>query len=362
MPVVATPELGPELGVGTGFLFMASLFTVPAILGMVIEPVVLAWSDALDRRRVLLLSLLGMALSLGLCALAPNVLWLSVAFGVWGVFTGIAAGVAQGALVLRSAEPERDLTRWTLSAELGDLAAPALIALVAAAGLGWRAALGVSAGLAMGVALAVWRAPLEEGEDEDDEDEALEPLGEALRAALRDRELLGWLAAVASCTLMDEIILVLMAVRVDDQGAVGEAQIFAVILGGVLGLGVAERVMHRLSSRALLLGSAALSALSLVGWLQVESLPAALALVFLLGAGIALQYPLAKARCYAAIPGRPGLVNALDRVFGATELVAPLAIGAVASRWGTEAALLCLLLQPLLIGLAAWRSRSAPRP
>ncbi len=362
MPVVSSPELATELGVGTGFLFVAGMFTAPALLGMVIEPVVLAWSDYLDRRRVLVFSLHGMTVSLALCALAPNLLWMSLFFGVWGVFVGIAGGVAQGALVHRSQEPERELTRWTLSAELGDLAAPLLIALLAGLGFGWRGALLASAAVSLVIALAVHRAPVEAAEDEDDEE--LAPIGEALREALRAPGLLLWLVAVASCTLMDELLLMLVALRVEAQGVAGEAQVFTLILGGVLGLGLAERAMNRLSPQTLLIGSALLSALTLGAWVFVTHLAVALGLLFLLGAAIALQYPLAKARCYAAFPGRPGLVNALDRLLGVTELAAPLAIGAASSAWGVEGALLVLLLQPLCVGFAALVSpaKSARRP
>lgn len=361
MPVVSSPELASELGAGTGLLFMAGLFTAPALLGMVIEPVVLAWSDYLDRRRVLFWSLIGMTVTLALCALAPSMLWLSALFGLWGVFVGIADGVAQGALVLRADEPERELTRWTLSAELGDLAAPLLLAATVGLGFGWRGALFVSAGFSLLIAAALWRAPIE-AEDEDDDDEPA-PIREALQEALRAPGLLLWLGAVASCTLMDELLLTLVALRVEPAGAAGEAMIFTLILGGVLGLALADRLMSRVSSGALLVGSALLSALSLGAWVWISSPIAAFGLLALLGASIALQYPLARARCYAAFPGRPGLVNALDRLFGVTELLAPLVVGAASSAWGVDGALLVLLLQPLCVGLAAVSAiRAARRP
>jgi hypothetical protein len=49
VPVVSSPELG----VGGGLWLLLGLFSGPMLLGDVVEPLVLAWSDRVDRRRAL---------------------------------------------------------------------------------------------------------------------------------------------------------------------------------------------------------------------------------------------------------------------------------------------------------------------
>lgn len=355
VPVVSSPALGAELQVGQGFVFMAALFVAPSIIALVVEPVALALSDYLDRRRFLIANLLGMALCAALAAAATSLWGLALFIGLWGTFVGIAHGVAQGALVAGSADPDRELTRWTLAAAVGDLLAPVALGAAVALGFGWRAALAATALLPLFTALRLWRAPID-GEDEDEEE--LAPLGEALRGAISNTRLLSWLVAVASCALLDEIVLVYVAVRVG-AGVAGSAQILALLVGSVVGLALLERL--RLPWRGLLLAATAGSALSLVGFVLSQSAWICGLWLFVLGATCALHYPLAKARTYAELPGRPGLVNALDRVLGGADLLVPLAVGAVASRWGADAALLVLLLQPLCVGLVALRDAGDPQ-
>jgi hypothetical protein len=75
---------------------------------------------------------------------------------------------------------------------------------------------------------------------------------------------------------------------------------------------------------------------------------AAVALV-LLGASASPHYPLCLAAAYKLVPGKPGLVNALSQAFVWVEIVAPLVLGAMASRYGVAVALSTLSLQPLVV-------------
>ena len=60
-------------------------------------------------------------------------------------------------------------------------------------------------------------------------------------------------------------------------------------------------------------------------------------------------HPLAEARAYAAVPGKPGTVAALSNLFSPFDFLAPLALGWIAARFGLETALFVLLLQPLTV-------------
>lgn len=77
-----------------------------------------------------------------------------------------------------------------------------------------------------------------------------------------------------------------------------------------------------------------------------------------LGALVSTYYPLVHARAYASLPGHPGVVNAISSLFAPCDLAVPLAIGLVAERAGSEAALGVLAFVPVVmaaIGVARRR-------
>jgi MFS family permease len=53
------------------------------------------------------------------------------------------------------------------------------------------------------------------------------------------------------------------------------------------------------------------------------------------------------------MPANPGTVQALAQLFTAIDVVAPLALGLIADRFGLRAAIACLVLQPLVIAVCA---------
>lgn len=83
---------------------------------------------------------------------------------------------------------------------------------------------------------------------------------------------------------------------------------------------------------------------------------AALALGFL-GASAITFHPLLKARAYAALPGRPAMVNAINALLQPAHLAAPLALGALAGAHGTAVAMAVLALAPVMVLVATLRAR-----
>lgn len=355
-PFLATPELEAELHLDATTLAWA-LFTLPMVVGVVLESVVFAASDHLDRRPVLVTALFAMALGQLAIAAAPGAISLSLAVTFWGIACGVSSGLAETALVAdRSANLDQRMARWGLFGAVGDLCAPILFGAVAAAGLGWRASLVLASSVAVVNAWAIAIGPpLPTGHDEEDD----EPFLDALRSSFRNRPLLAWLGAATACSLMDEILVAFGAlwVRGLGQGPVAQSvQVAAFSAGAVVGLAVTERLVVRVSPRAVLLACSAVCAMTWCAWLSVVSLPAGAALMALLGAATTPLWALATARAYASSP-RPGLVAALGNLFFPLEIVAPVALGLVADRWGLRAALLLLLLQPAAVALVAWRVR-----
>jgi hypothetical protein len=207
------------------------------------------------------------------------------------------------------------------------------------------------------------RAPERPIDIEDPEEE--EPFGTALREAVTDWRLLAWLLAAASCTLMDEIVVVMASLHLTAMGApawLRGVEIGAMALGGMAGLALTERYVSSWGSRPVLLLSAALTVGSFLGWLAAGASPIGIGLAVLFGAGVGPMYPLAKAAAYARRPDRPGLVGALDHLFVPLDLAAPVLLGLLSDRLGLQVALLALLVQPLVVASVALISGRSAAP
>jgi FSR family fosmidomycin resistance protein-like MFS transporter len=350
IPVIGAPQLGHDLDVGQGVRLLGTVLALPMALALLLEPWVHAWSDHCNRRGLLRGSLVGAAVFLAAAALAPNALTLSCCLGAWGLSTGIACGLAQSGLVAESDQPTRALTRWAIATSVGDILAPAFVVALGALGWGWRWALAGGALVSVLCLVATGRTRIAtEPPPEDDGPTVWMALG----TALRNRPLLGWLIAIASCTLLDEIVLILGALRLQDDPAATGLQLGALVVGDGVGLAFAEWRLRRTSPRTVLLISAAAAGGALTVWLSTDHRLGGAAAMLVLGAAAALHWPLAKGAAFACLPGRPGIVNALDSATNAVDVVAPLALGAVVSAFGVHAALALLLLQPLTVGAAA---------
>lgn len=339
-----------ELGLSAAGL-AAALFTVPMVVGVVLEPVVLLASERMDRRRLLVGALLAMAAGQLGVLLAVGPVSLALALGGWGLASGVATSLAEVALVARTDDPDRAMTRWGLAGALGDLAAPAALGAVALLGGGWREATALAVLVSMANAAAVAAGPaLRAGDDEQEEAPA------PLREVARNRALWAWLGAATACTLLDELLLSLGSLWLDGRGlgVADQAAAFAALSAGMAAGHLAvDRLAGRLGPRRILLGASALCVPAFLGFLVAGPtllLPVAAAL----GAAIAPMWSLCTARAYA-VGGRPGAVAALGRLLQPAEVLAPLALGLVADAAGLAVALLLLLVQPLVVAMVARR-------
>ena len=156
---------------------------------------------------------------------------------------------------------------------------------------------------------------------------------------------------------MDELFVSLGSVwmRVNGASAAEQGAAFtAFSVGGACALVGWER-LGRGAVEDRLVAVAIACGLAFVGWLG-SGADGRLAWSFVLGATVAPMWPAVTARAYAT-GGRPGLVAALEGVLTPLEVVAPLALGLVADRYGLGAAMLGLLVQPLVVAAVALRAR-----
>jgi hypothetical protein len=302
--------------------------------------------------------------SLALCALSQHGWSLSLGLALAGAASGVACGAAQAELVeARPEDLERALNRWTAFAAAGDVLAPLLMAAVAYRGGSHRVALALIAAVTGLHAWRAHRAPVApaEGARAGERDAA---------AGFRRREFgLGgprlWLMlfAAACCALLDEIVVALAALRLHEARctpALAAATLAAYSGGGFAGALVAERALLAAGAQRVLLVSALLSLGALALFIAAPSQPVAVIALLLLGAAAAPHHPLAQAAAYQLAPGQPGLVQALGQAFVVLDALLPLAIGALASAYGVNAALAALALQPLMMLLVARAPRSTP--
>ena len=352
--MVASPAIQQDFGSSYARLGVA-LLVVPALIALVIEPILFLLADRYPRRRFISGGLFVLAAASFAAALAPNVVVLSLAEAAAGVAAGCAVGLARATLV--DAEPERReqvMSRWVLFSLAGDLLAPLLFAALAWAALGWRASFAVAGGLVLiwGLGLASRPLPAVAVAAPDEEDGA--GLFAGLRVALKSRRLLMWLGGCALCDLLDELLVVFAALHMRDLGldaGARSAVLIGFVLGGALGIAVVDRLLARIAPLRLLAASSVACAALYLAWVAVDTAWLSVALFTLVGMTASPLYPIATAQAYAVLPGRSGAVNAAGVVFEPISLMLPWLLGLAADAWGVTAALLLLVAQP--IGLAA---------
>jgi predicted MFS family arabinose efflux permease len=335
------------------------IFVVPTLLASAIEAPLTLLSDRVPRRLVLATGLAALAISLALSALTSQAWLLSLGLSVAGAASGVTCACAQAELVC--AEPKRAaraMSRWTAFASLGDVLSPIVVGATLWSGASYRAALGVVAGAVACQALLVLRSG--SSATLACEAEVRLPLTAAATLARQPRLWLCLLAA-AFCSLLDEVVVALAALRLHvDLGWSASFAAWSTIgfpIGGFVGAVTAERLLARFSPRSVLLGSASACLAALVLFLASGSVFTLLPALMLLGACAAPHYPIVKAAAYDLAPGQPGLVNALAQLFSVLEVGMPWLLGLIAMRFGLAAAIAALAAQPLLLIAIALRSR-----
>jgi predicted MFS family arabinose efflux permease len=367
---VAAPGVQGTFGLSYGTAALV-LLVLPQLLSFVIEPPLFVLADRLPRKPLVVGGLLALGLSLIAAGLAPGVVAFATALALASPASGVGVNLAQATLV--DAHPDQResvLTRWALMGSLGDLAAPALVAGLAAASLGWREAFAITGLLVAlyAVALLPFRFPAAVGAGGEGAhaSELPLPLRETLRGALGNRALVGWLLGVSLCGMLDEVLVAFAALHLERTlgASVAERSLVlgAFTAGGLCGLLASERLLRRVPPLRLLRGSSALCAGCYLAWLTSTSVVANGVLLAGVGCFAAPLYPIAKAQAYRALPGSSALVVAGAQLLAPLELAVPLALGLAADAVGLPLALSLLLLQPLgMLALAAYLGRRDPR-
>lgn len=359
----ASPELLGTFGLTPAMAAGWTLFAFQ-ILGAILEPPLLAMAHGRRARPMRVAGVAVMAVTTLAAALTSSYPLLLASLVLYGPGSGLGVNLAQAALVAaRPQEREAVLARWMFYGLLGDLLAPAVLAVSVALGFGWREAL-----LAVGVLVTVQAAAAfwaGEGNPEDEDSGPALSLREAVRAVFGSPALMAWSVLVVLCGLMDELLVAFGALSMHERlGADASTRalvLAAWVTGGLVGTPLLERYASRFRPSALLDISGVGCAVAYGAWLfaptwQVSALSLGVAGLF-----AAMHYPVLKARAYAALPDKPHVVAAAGSLFGALELALPLLVGVVADGAGVFAAMLVLLAQPLGVAAAAVAARRGER-
>jgi fucose permease len=341
--------------------YVAFAFALPLVAAAALEAGIALLSDVWSRGRLVVVGQGVLAAALFFTSWTSSAWGFTLGLALAGASSGVACGAAQALLFASRASSPRDadraMVRWSLYCALGDVLTPLVTASALALGRSYRGAMGAVAvvvALQCAVSAGALRLGPSAPKAEPDE-EPVETLRAALTRAVRLPRLWAWLLAAASCTLLDELVVALAALRLErDRGAspalaAGVAVAFAA--GSVVGAAVTDRAVARTSARSVLVASAVACLLALLAFLATGSTVASCLALLAVGVTCAPHHPLAMARAYGELPDRPGAVQAVGQLFVIVDVVAPLALGVIADRFGLGIAMGCLAVQPVVIAV-----------
>jgi FSR family fosmidomycin resistance protein-like MFS transporter len=183
-------------------------------------------------------------------------------------------------------------------------------------------------------------------------------VSDALRQ-LRRGSVVRWLVMLEALDLMLDVLTAFLALYLVDVGNLTTAQA-AIVIGarsaaGLIGeLGVVA-LLERIPGVAYLRVSVLATTLLYPALLLVDPVWAKVTVAIVLGFVTAGWYSIIQAQLYAALPDRSGTALALKNVTGSIWGIVPIALGAVAERFGITTMMWLLWAGPLtlLLGLAA---------
>jgi FSR family fosmidomycin resistance protein-like MFS transporter len=328
------------------------LLGVPVLIAAVLEPIMGVAGDTRWRRSLIAGGGVAFAASMLVIAGAPGFWALLAGFAVSYPASGAFVGLSQAALMdLHPASRDRNMSRWVTAGAVGAVAGPLLVAASIRLGYGWRPAF-VLVGLA-GAALvvSVRRVPSPTSGDH-----VVDGARRALRA-LRDREVLRWLALLESADLLVDVMRGFLALYLVDAAGAGPA--VAALALAALGLVDAAagaalvRLVERVAPLRIVRGGAVAALVLYPAALVAPWLGVRIALFAGVAAATVGWYPLLMARLYDRLPDRSGSAMALGSVSSALAGVLPPLLGLVAARYGVATTMWLLLAGPVVVLLGA---------
>jgi FSR family fosmidomycin resistance protein-like MFS transporter len=335
------------------------VLAVPSLVALVVEAVLGLVAFGRRRHRLVVAGGACFACGLAVAAAAPSWSILLLGFTLLYPASGAFVSLSQASLMdLQPAWRERNMARWVVAGGMGAVAGPLLVAGASLVGVGWRGLLAGFAFVTVLLVLVVRRSLDGNGEQNRPR------LRDALRA-LAQREVARWLLLVELADLMLDVLLTFLALYlVDDVGASVTTGGLAVAIWtgcGLLGSAAMLPLLRRVDGLRYLRASAILAAALFAAFLLVPGIGPKLVLLAALALVNAGWYPVLQARLYDALGDSSSLVLTVGGIFP-LNAVLPLAIAALAGRYGLGIALWPLLAAPAaLLALVPRRSARISR-
>lgn len=354
--VIGLPLLRTQLSLT--YTQIGLLFSISALVGMILEPLINLLSDLGAKRPWILCGLFGMVISAMLASYAKQFVWLALALALSKPAGSAAIGLSQAALIDLYPDSTRAMTRWTLLGSIGDLLSPLTVTLILSLHAGWSQLCWLEAALWLLVALLLLPQRFPRVQHHNETSSEHSSLLTNLHTALRHPVLLRWVVLAILPTMVDEVFLSFATLYLRDklhasQVAVG-VSIALLMLSSLSSLLVLERwLLKRYQPRYLLLLLALPVLVGMIVFLSTSSLWIAACALCLIGMGAAGWYPLAKGQAYACLPDHSGIVLALTSLGGPFEMLLPGIVGLVAGRFGLVAGLSVLASAPVWVILLA---------
>ncbi len=349
------------------------LLAVPNFVSSVVEPPLALLGDTRHRRKIILTGGVLFVLALLLVVLSSGFASLLLALVLFYPAGGAFVSLSQAALM--DAEPERreqNMARWGFAGSLGVVCGSlALNAAVTVAGASWRAWFAVMCALSLLLVVAACRSTFDAHERTASDACASSQrasirrsAGDALRA-LKRNEVRRWLLLLELSDLMLDGFhgfLALYFVDVARAGDAGAGVAIAVWTG--VGLGgdlLLIPLLERVRGLSYLRWSAFVTLLLFPAFLLAPDIHVKFVLLGLMGLANSGWYSILKAQLYAAMPEGSGAALALNNISGLVGGLIPLALGAVAERFGLNSMMWLLLAAPLAFLFAIPRREKSSR-
>ncbi|MEX0875108.1 MAG: MFS transporter [Actinomycetota bacterium] len=340
------------------------LLGLPAIISNFVEPYIALGADLWRRRVIIAAGGIAFAVALGSIAAAPSFVVLLACFVLFFPASGAFVSISQASLM--DADPvrrEQNMARWTVAGYVGNVLGPLGVATAVALGAGWRGTYAVLAVISLVALVRMMRFPFVRSKAP--HPSLRHAVSDALRQ-LRRGSVVRWLVMLEALDLMLDVLTAFLALYLVDVGNLTTAQA-AIVIGarsaaGLVGeLGVVA-LLERIPGVAYLRVSVLATTLLYPALLLVDPVWAKVSVAIVLGFVTAGWYSIIQAQLYAALPDRSGTALALKNVTGSIWGVVPIALGAVAERFGITTMMWLLWAGPLTLLLGVpWRYGRQPQ-
>lgn len=349
----ALPAIRSDLGLS--YAQVGLMFSIPSLVGTVIEPVLMLLGDTPWRKKIMTLGGLAIVLSLFMIGSAHSFGVLVAAMIIGYPASGAFVTLSQATLMdLNPGREAQMMARWTASGSIANLVGPLFLGAGFAMGFGWRWVYYAMAILCLVLVILQWSKSFPAQPHSDSHPaQQLRIVARGLWEALRNRALLRWLVLLEVSDLLLDVLTGFLPLYFTDISGLSVAQasiLFSVVMGaGLVSNLVLIPLLERVPGRQVVRWSSAATIIIYPSFLLVPWVWAKIGLIILLKLVTLGWYEVLQGEAYATVPGRSGTVMATTSMVGVVGSLIPWLVGWTAEQAGLPAAMWILLAGPVML-------------